>query len=86
VCSSDLHAADLGRQAKPFEGASDARIRLAERILNEQVAQEVTAASRVIPRFRGMEGTDEAAAGKMSTVLRRTIENYWGPKNRQTLE
>lgn len=76
----------LGFDPKPFEGASDARVRLADQIINEQAAEIVTAAMRAVPRVMGMEGTDGRSAGKVETLLKWLIRNQWGSKFRRTVE
>lgn len=78
--------AALNKDARPFEGASDSRIRLADQITNEQVAELTTAAMRSIPRAIGIEGTDEKAAGKIQTLVRWLIRNQWGSRYRRTIE
>ena len=48
----------LGREPKPFEGASDNRIRLADMLVKEHEMEAVAAASRAIPKFTAMESGD----------------------------
>lgn len=80
------HAAALGHTAVPFEGASDSRIRLADKIINERRDDYLTAATRSLPRAMGMEGTDEGRAGKLTTLVRWLIKNQWGNDYRSELE
>ncbi len=64
-----------GTQPFPFEGASDARIRVADMIINEQVKLMLGAARKSRISISGMEGTDEAFAQRMMTVLQYLIRN-----------
>jgi len=80
------HAEDLGHDAFPFEGASDNRVREADKIGGEYVGQLVTAAMRAGRRTRGVEGTDERKAGKVHTLLNWIIRNKWGAHWRRTVE
>jgi hypothetical protein len=80
------HGDDLGKKPMPFEGASDARIRLADKICNENVKQLVTACTRVAPKLMGVEGSDDGLAGKLSILLRWLIRSKWGAEYRRTTE
>lgn len=77
---------NLGRDAFPFEGASDNRIRLADKVILEHVRDYKIAARRATPRVTGMEGLDEAGASRVSTLIRWLIKNQWGAKYYRELE
>jgi hypothetical protein len=79
-------AKHLGRKPMPFEGASDCRVRTADEIINERVDDYLAAATRTVPRAIGMEGTDEATAGKIGTLLKWLIKNQWGSAFGQEVE
>lgn len=66
----------LSEDPKPFDGASDNRVRIADQIINEQVIEIVAAATRVRPKVVGMEGQDEPAAAKQSTLLRYIVKQW----------
>ena len=73
------HADDLnGEQPFPFEGASDARIRLADMVVNERVLILTASAMRALPRVRGLDLKDEALGHKLTTLMRWLIRNKWG--------
>jgi hypothetical protein len=80
------HQADLGKVPFPFEGASDTRIRLADKIINEHVREYLTAANRSVPRIVGTESGDDGFAGRMTHLLRWLIRNQWGDQYRRELE
>ncbi len=67
-----------GRPAFPFEGASDARIRLADMIVNERVLILVAAALRNLPRVKGLELQNEGLGHKLTTLLNWVIKNKLG--------
>jgi hypothetical protein len=71
------HRAALGRDAKPFEGASDNRVRLADGMVAKAQLQMVAAATRALPKAVGTESGDAARAGKVDTLLRYTVRNLW---------
>lgn len=79
-------AKSLGKKPLPFEGASDTRLRLADKLINKHVRELVTAATRVVPKVVGMEGTDESFAGRMGTVMRWLIRSQWGAEYRRQTE
>lgn len=75
------HKEDLdGEPAFPFEGASDARIRLADMIVNEHVLVLVASAMRAVPRVRGLDLQGEALGHKLTTLMRWIIRNKWGAR------
>jgi hypothetical protein len=76
----------LGRDARPFEGASDSRIRLADKVINERRDEYLAAALRATPRAVGTGGEDERTAAKVSNLMKWLIRNQWGSRYRQELE
>jgi hypothetical protein len=79
-------AATLGRKPLPFEGASDTQLRLADKIINKHTRELVTAATRVVPKVVGMEGTDDGFAGRMGTLIRWLVRSQWGAEYRRQVE
>jgi hypothetical protein len=69
-----------GEAAFPFEGASDARIRLADMIVNEHVLVLTASAMRAVPRVRGLDLSNEALGHKLTTLMRWIIRNKWGAR------
>ena len=67
-----------GRPAFPFEGASDARIRLADMIVNERVLILTAAALRNMPRVKGLDLSREHLGHKLTTVLKWVLKNKLG--------
>lgn len=80
------HADQLGEDAKPFEGSSDARIRLADQLTDERVRLDVAAATRAIPSVVPVESNDAQASGKIATLLRWLIRNQWGREFRRQVK
>lgn len=76
----------LGKEPKPFEGASDARVREADKIGQERVRLEVAAATRTMPEAQAVEDADSAAAGRMSLYLKWLVRNKWGSSFRRQVE
>lgn len=70
--------ANDGRMAFPFEGASDARIRLADQIVNERVLVLVASALRNVPRIKGLELQNEGLGQKLTALLRWVLHNKLG--------
>lgn len=68
-----------GRKEKdgsvPFKGASDSRIRIADNIINEQVALVTTAIFSGLTNVNGVEFTDDEVAGYLTTLARWIIKN-----------
>lgn len=73
------NAADIGGRAEPFENASDSRVRVADKIINERVMEKTIAAMRAIPKAVGIEGTDSGSEGKVESLVRWLVKNQWGP-------
>ncbi len=67
-----------GKPAFPFEGASDARIRLADMIVNERVLILTAAAFRNLPKVKGLELQNEALGHQLTTVLKWVLKNKLG--------
>ena len=67
-----------GKPAFPFEGASDARIRLADMIVNERVLILTAAALRNLPRVKGLELENEDLGHRLSTLLKWFLKNKLG--------
>lgn len=75
------HKEDLdGENAFPFEGASDARIRLADTVVTERMLIMVASAMRAVPRVRGLDLQGEALGHKLTTLMRWIIRNKWGAR------
>jgi len=66
-------------EPKPFDGASDMRVRTADMLINEDVMLLVLSAMRAQVNFKGTESTDTKRAGNMTIVMRWVIRN-WGVK------
>jgi hypothetical protein len=77
--------ANDGRPAFPFEGASDARIRLADMIVNERVLLLMAAAVRQTPRVKGLDINNEALGHKLTTLLNWVIQNKLGSEYVRTI-
>lgn len=73
-----LRSEVLGKEAFPFDGASDGRIRLADEIINERVMVQLAAVLRSHPKVTGMESSDANRAGKIKTLLRWMLYNQIG--------
>lgn len=67
----------LNKDAKPFEGASDNRVRLADRLVREHVMDYIAASLRAKKRFMPMEGTDNYTAAKLDILVKWLIDTYW---------
>ena len=65
------------REAFPFEGASDARIRLTDGTVNEQVMVIMAALMRANLSFKG-GGVDPAAGANLSTLWDHVLSNHLG--------
>jgi hypothetical protein len=67
----------LGKDPKPFEGASDNRVRLADKLIREHVTDYIAATIRAKKRFMPMEGMDNYTAGKLDILVKWLIDTYW---------
>lgn len=73
----------LGKDPLPFDGASDNRVRLADKIIRIFEKQVVAAATRSEALVTGTEINDANFAGKLVTLLRWVIKNVWGDAYRR---
>lgn len=67
-----------GTNPKPFEGASDVRVRLADLLVNERVMLCVMATLRASVRIVPMESRDTPFAAFLETVHRHVVRNVLG--------
>jgi hypothetical protein len=67
----------LNKDPKPFEGASDNRVRLADNLIREHVSDYIAATIRAKKRFMPMEGMDNYAAGKLDILVKWLVDTYW---------
>jgi hypothetical protein len=67
-----------GAPAFPFEGASDASVRLADMVINEKVIILLAAALRARPTVTGLELHHAALGHKLSTLMNWVIANKLG--------
>lgn len=67
-----------GEEAFPFEGASDARVRTADKITNFQVAVVVAAALRGQLQVKGLLTADGGYGARMKIILRWALKNQLG--------
>jgi hypothetical protein len=65
-------------QQEPFEGATDARVRAVDQVLNERKMMKVLAALRATIKARPMGQDDERRAARVEALLRWLISNKWG--------
>lgn len=72
------HKSPDGAPAFPFDGASDARVRLADMIINERVIIKVAAALRNRPSVVGLELNHQALGAKLTTILNWVLANKLG--------
>lgn len=70
----------LGDKAFPFEGASDARVRLADQLVNEEVGKVVTATLSQAIEVRGVDARDARFAVRMKRLLRWVTDSAIGRK------
>lgn len=77
--------ANDGKPAFPFEGAMDARIRLADMIVNERVLILVASALRNLPKVKGLELDKDGLGHKLTTLLKWVIKNRLGSEYFRTL-
>lgn len=74
-----------GHQAFPFEGASDARVRLCDMIINERQKILVASAMRADVQVEGLESNDLELGARMSTILKWVTNNALGNEYRREL-
>lgn len=75
-----------GDPAMPFEGASDVRIRLIDRVINEQVALWINSWKNSKLRVSGVTVDDGAMAASMSTLLTHVISSKLRMESRREAE
>ena len=80
------HEGDLGYPPTPWEGASDVRIRLADRLVNEHVNMAVTAFFRANLRITGIEVEDNRRAAIWGDVLKYYLHQKLLPELRSEVE
>ena len=80
------HTAALGRQAFPWEGASDARVRLADQICNENVALLTNAFFRSKLQLQPVESGDYAAKVSAETALKWMLFQHCADDLRREVE
>ncbi len=76
----------LGRKAFPFDGASDARVRLADFVLRVSVATLKQSVKRSSVRIKGMEANDVDVAGHLQTLCNWLLNNRMAGAWRMHLE
>lgn len=76
----------MGRDPLPFEGASDNRVRLADKLVRIFERQVVAAATRAESMISGTEINDATYGAKLNTLLRYVIKNVWGSEYRRQLK
>ena len=80
------HESDLGDVPGPWEGASDSRIRLADRIINEHVQLVTEAFFRAQLQVVGVEKNDMTSAGIWSDLMNWLVHQKLEPELRQQVE
>ena len=80
------HAADIGQQPFPWEGASDTRIRLADEVCNFMVNLSTSAVSRAALNVDGIEGSDTQSSGAVGLYLRWMLGTLMQPDFEEELE
>jgi len=75
-----------GDPAMPFEGASDVRIRLIDRVINEQVALWINSWKNSKLRVSGVTVDDGGMAASMSTLLTHVISSKLRMESRREAE
>lgn len=79
------HAEEMEEAPRPFEGAADSRVRLADGVVVEKLAVLVEAALRLHSGVGGVESGDLGLAGKMSTLLAWLRDNAMAVELRREL-
>lgn len=69
--------------AMPFEGASDVRVRLADKLINELVAIKMAAWSKSKRKVNGITVDDAAMAGAATTLMSWILDNKIGMEVRR---
>ena len=76
----------LGRDPKPFEGASDARIRACDLVVKLKKAVLLAAGSKAVIDVSGTESGDWGKAQRVKTLVRWIIRNQLGWKFRRQMK
>jgi hypothetical protein len=76
----------IGKDAKPFEGASDGRIRMADLVVKVKKAVLMAAAARSVINVTGTESSDWAKAQKVKTLVQWVLRNQLGWKFRRQMK
>ena len=76
----------IGKAPKPFEGASDARIRAADLVIRLRSAILMKALSQAMVRIQGMESGDERRAAKIRTMVKWMMRGRRGEQMRREFE
>jgi hypothetical protein len=74
-----------GKPAFPWEDASDARVFLADRVINENVAMLVMAFWRSVAVARGVESSDASGDGEQAAHITKLLEWLMGTKMKREL-
>jgi hypothetical protein len=74
------HESNIGQQPFPFEGASDARVRLSEIITNAETRILKNAARRSKLKVKGTEISDWGQASKSTTLLDWMLNSQMSPR------
>jgi hypothetical protein len=80
------HSSALGKQAFPWEGSSDARVRLADQITNENVALLLGAFFRAKLQLQPIESGDAAAKVAAETALKWMLFQHCADDLRREIE
>jgi hypothetical protein len=80
------HKSSDGKVPRPFEGASDARLRVADMIVKFKSALLVAAALRSQPAMLPMEVNDGATAARLATAVKWVRKNMLGSRFRREIK
>jgi hypothetical protein len=82
------HRDDMPDEEEPFpwEGASDARVRLVDDVINDQVILLVAAATRFTVKLEGRSTVDEGEARRWEMVLKWLRKSCWKGRYRREIE
>jgi len=80
------HKCDDCEDPKPFDGASDIPVRLADMVVNFYVMLIMSATSRLTVGVTGMERTDDPLAASVTTLLNYLREHHLGRYYRLAIE
>lgn len=80
------HKEDLGKKPFPWDNASDARVRLADSLVNEQVRMLKAAFSGALVTALGVELNDQDGAHYATTLIRWLLQNQLDTRNSREVE